>query len=183
MTMSVKCEIQLTLIVDYAMDQLEGADWANVQSHIDAGCEKCLERLASVQGTMGDVEAEAATEQLLAQPLLDTQSLQPRMAGVRGAATLSRRRVYEAESRICIDIQQHEEAHGMSTLDGQVLVRGGDLSDLAQSTVALVSDGIRMNDTPVDVLGDFSIPDVPAGMYDLIVEFANAEVTIKGMEI
>jgi len=133
--MSVKCGIQLMHIVDYAMDQLEGADWANVRSHIDAGCELCLERLRSVQGTVADVEEEAATEQLLAQPLLDTQTLQPRMAGVRGSATLSRRRVYEAESRICIDLQQHEEQPGYSTLDGQVLVRGGDLREVAQSMV------------------------------------------------
>ncbi len=185
--MSVKCGIQLMQIVDYAMGQLGALDWANVQSHIDLGCETCLTRLASFQGTVPEPEPEPepefVTEHLLAQALLDTHMLQPRMVGVRGTATMSRRRVYEAESRICIDIQQHEEVPGSWTLEGQVLVRGGDLSEVAQSMVILGRDGTQVKETQVDALGDFSIPEVPAGVYDLVVAFANAEVIIRGIEI
>ena len=181
--MPEKCEIQLMHIVDYAMDQLGSPDREAVQSHIDSGCETCLKRLESVTGTVSEPEPRVAAEQLLAQPLLDTHMLQPQMAGVRGTATLMRRRVYEAESRICIDIQQHEQEPGLSTLEGQVLVRGGDLSEVAMSMVILDSDGTRMKETPVDSLGDFTIPEVPTGVYDLVVAFANAEVTIKGIEI
>ena len=56
-------------------------------------------------------------------PLFDIQELH--YAGGRSAASLARRRVYESESKICIDIQQQESEDGSLTLEGQVLIRGG----------------------------------------------------------
>ena len=38
---------------------------------------------------------------------------------------LARRRGYEFDRKICIDIQQQESEDGSLTLEGQVLIRGG----------------------------------------------------------
>ncbi len=131
---------------------------------------------------MAAVDAPRRSEHMLAQPLLDTQ-LHPRLAGVRGASTLSRRRVYEAESKICIDIQQHEIRPGSATLEGQVLIRGGKLEDVAQAVVHLNQNGTAVHDSGGDVFGDFSIPDVLPGRYDLTVALEDLVVVVKGIEV
>ena len=118
---------------------------------------------------------------MVAQPLMDTQMAAP--VGVRGGSVITRRRVYEAESKVCIDIDQHEMVPGISTVEGQILIKGGDLEDLDGVSVSLCQSGLPIAVGTVDMLGDFTIEDVPTGNYDLTVTVGNLEVTIRGIEI
>ena len=179
--MSTKCTVEMLQVVDYVTGLLDEDQRAEVRDHVASGCATCTDRLALI-GTMAADGDPSQSERLLAQPLLDTQ-LHARAPGVRGSATLSRRRVYEAESRICIDIQQHEMTEGSATLEGQVLIRGGSLLEVAQAIVALRQDGASISESSVDALGDFSIPDVSPGRYDLTVVLEDMEVVVKGIEV
>jgi hypothetical protein len=96
---------------------------------------------------------------------------------------LTRRRVYEAESKVCIDIDQHEMEPGISTVEGQILIKGGDLDDLDGVSVSLCQNGLSVAVGTVDTLGDFTIEDVPTGNYDLTMTVGNLEVAIRGIEI
>ena len=150
-----------------------------LQAHVDAGCAQCGGLIESLGGFVQ--EPEAKIEQMVAQLLMDTQMAEP--VGVRGGAVLTRRRVYEAESKVCIDIDQRESEPGISTVDGQILVRGGDLDDLEGVDVSLCKDGLPVAAGTVDMLGDFTIEGVPTGVYDLMMTMGKLEVAIQGIEI
>ena len=174
-----ECKFELGQIVEYLMGGMDEATRDELQAHVAAGCVPCEDRIASMGGFVQEPEPEV--QQIVAQPLLDTQIAAP--VGVRGGAVLTRRRVYEAESKVCIDINQHEVEPGTSTVEGQILIRGGDLDDLEGVTVSLCQSGLPMVAGIVDMLGDFTIEDVPTGNYDLTMTVGSLEVAIRGIEI
>ena len=179
--MSAQCEVGLAQIVEFLTGQANESRQEELQVHFDSGCQRCNQRLDSLR----DLETEPKTtehEQLLAQPLFDTE-LQPSVAGVRGATTMTRRRLYEAENRICLDIQQLVVKPGVVTLEGQVLVRGGDLDKAVEANVSLFKSGDLTHETAVDELGDFEIPDVASAVYDMKVTTGNMEVVVRGIQI
>lgn len=179
--MSAQCEVGLAQIVEFLSGQLSLSGREELQIHLDSGCSQCNERVNSLTG----LDAEPATpehDQLLAQPLFDTE-LQPSPLGVRGEATLTRRRLYEAENRICLDIQQLEIEPGLITLEGQVLVRGGGLDDIADAHVALFRSGVLAHETTVDELGDFEISNVISAVYDMKVTTGNMEVMVRDIQL
>jgi hypothetical protein len=179
--MSAQCEVGLAQIVEFLTGLTAVAQRAELQLHFDSGCQLCNERLNSLMEF--DVEPESPEqEQLIAQPLFDTE-LQPSPIGVRGEATLTRRRLYEAENRICLDIQQLEIEPGLVTLEGQVLVRGGGLDEVVDARVSLFMAGELVHETTADELGDFEIPDVKSAIYDMKVTTGNMEVMVKGIQI
>lgn len=177
--MFIKCEISLTQIVGYLSNELDSTERDELQAHFDSACPTCQVQLDTLRALA--VEPPPAPRQLQAQPLLDTVMAAP--VGVRGGAVLTRRRVYEAESKVCIDIDQHETEPGRSIVEGQVLVRGGDLNDLDGVIVSLCHDDVSVVEGTVDMLGDFTIEDVPSGNYDLMMTVGNLEVAIRGIEI
>lgn len=179
--MAVVCEIDLARMVEYLTGQLGEDERSELEAHIATGCEQCAKRISALGGVVSEPEQVESTLKMLAQPLFDTRMAQP--AGVRGAAVLSRRRVYEAGSKICIDIEQYETQPGYSTIDGQILVRGGDLDEATGATVSLSVSGNKIAESQVDEIGDFSIANVPSGIYDVVVVMGSMEAVIKGIEV
>ena len=175
----IECTFELGQIVEYLMGGMDEATRSELQAHMDAGCAQCEDRISSLGGIVQVPETE--NKELVAQPLMDTQMAAP--VGVRGGAVLTRRRVYEAEGKVCIDIDQHELEPGTSTVEGQVLIKGGDLDDLDGVSVSLCQDGMPMVVGTIDMLGDFTIEDVPSGNYDLTMTVGSLEVAIRGIEI
>ncbi|MDP6454679.1 MAG: carboxypeptidase-like regulatory domain-containing protein [SAR202 cluster bacterium] len=179
--MSAQCEVGLAQIVQFLTGQMGLSQQEQLQKHLDSGCEQCNERLSTLT-EFDDTPEEPQQDQLLAQPLFDTE-LQPSPMNVRGQATLIRRRLYEAENRICLDIEQVVIKPGLVTLQGQVLVRGGGMDEVVDATVSLINSDAVARETSVDEFGDFEIPDVPSATYDLRVTTGNMEVIVRGIQI
>ena len=178
--MPEQCEIGLAQVVEFLTGLMSQSHHSKLQRHFDSGCEQCNERLSSLK----EFETEPETleqDELFAQPLFDTE-LQPSL-GLRGSATLNRRRLYEAENRICLDIQQLEVEPGLVTLEGQVLVRGGNLADVVGAHVSLLRSGVVVHEAEVDELGDFEIPDVASAVYDMKVATTSMNVIVRDMQI
>ena len=120
--MSNNCNIELIQVVDFVTDASSQVESDTLQDHLDKGCDSCAERLTLMQGLHSPAESQEPS-MIIVSPLFDIRELH--YAGVRSAASLARRRVYESESKICIDIQQQESEDGSLTLEGQVLIPGG----------------------------------------------------------
>ncbi|MDP6453955.1 MAG: hypothetical protein QF898_11645 [SAR202 cluster bacterium] len=174
-----ECKYELGQIVEYLTGGMAEDTRDELQAHVDAGCAQCEGQINTLGGFVQKPEPEK--KEMVAQPLMDTQMAAP--VGVRGGAVLTRRRVYEAESKVCIDIDQHELEPGMSTVEGQILVKGGDLDDLEGVEVSLRQDGVQVAVGSVDMLGDFTIEDVQSGNYDLTMSVGSLDVAIRGIEI
>ena len=116
------CNIELIRVVDFVTNASSQVEPATLQDHLDKGCDSCAERLTLMQGLHSTTESQES-QMITVSPLFDIQEWH--YAGVRSDASLARRRVYESESKICIDIQQHESEDGSHTLEGQVLIPGG----------------------------------------------------------
>ena len=176
-----QCGVGLAQVVEFLTGLMNQSQQEELQRHLDSGCQQCNDRLNSLKDF--DTEPETPEQnQLLAQPLFDTE-LHPSPLGVRGATALTRRRLYEAENRICLDIQQLEVQPGLITLEGQVLVRGGDADEVAGAHVSLFRSEVLVHETDVDELGDFEILDVTSAVYDMKVATPNMEVVVKGIQI
>ena len=167
-------DVELIQIVNLLVSTADAPAAQPLQSHVDSGCAHCAEGMAAIEQYTEFPSSQSDVRSIDAQPLLDTQLVQPLTSGVRSGATLVRRRVYEAEGKICIDVQHRESVPGSSILDGHVLVRGGSADDVADCRISLWSGDGRIHETKADALGDFTISNVPSGCYDLVVSLDNA---------
>ena len=175
--MAIECDIGLTQIVGYLSNELDSAEHDELQAHFDAGCPSCQVRL----DTMKAMAVEPEPQQIVAQSLFDTQIAQP--VGVRGAATLTRRRIFEAESQVCVDIDQQNDGDGCLALLGQVLIKGADLEAIEGTVVKLLRNGQTVTKAEVDIVGDFEIPGVEPGIYNLKIVTGALEVTLANFDV
>jgi hypothetical protein len=174
------CDIELVQIVDYVTGSLGKAERQTLQRHVDAECPDCTKRLVQIEAL--NVSDEKPEPEILAvNQLLDIQELH--YAGVRSAASLARRRVYESESRVCIDIQQQESEDGLLVLEGQVLIRGGGLDEVAGAEVVLSQSGQTVRECETDVVGDFTFVDLSSGIYDLAITTSTLAVNIQDIDL
>ena len=60
---------------------------------------------------------------------------------------------------------------------------GGFLDEATGATVSLSVGGNKTSEARVDEVGDFSIDDVPSGIYDVTVIIGSMEAVIKGIEV
>ena len=180
MNVSNKCQMKLEQIVDYLAGGLDSAQLRRMKTHLDSGCDSCETWVTSIR-EMAAEQPVAAKRPMLAQPLLDTR-MQPQLAGVRGGATLTRRRVYEAENKVCVDIQQHYSDEGVE-LEGQIIIRGGDLDEVSGTVVTLSREGQPVATSEADFLGDFQMSNIEPGVYDLDITTPSMSVTLRGFDV
>jgi hypothetical protein len=180
--MSNECQIKLKQVVGYLTENLDTTQTQFMKSHIETGCCPCEARIESLLD-LAAAEVPAPTKnEMVAQPLFDTQLQPQQLVGVRGGETLTRRRVYEAENRVCVDIEQRHSDDGV-LLEGQILVRGGDLDAVSDTVVTLFREGLLVATSEADFVGNFQVSDIEPGMYDLEITNANINVTLHGFDI
>ncbi|MDP6453130.1 MAG: hypothetical protein QF898_07455 [SAR202 cluster bacterium] len=179
--MTDECQIKLKQVVGYLTENLDTSQTQFMENHIEAGCGPCEARIESLLDLAATEVPIPVKNEMVAQPLFDTQ-LQPQPVGVRGGATLTRRRLYEAENKVCVDIEHQHSDDGIQ-LEGQILIRGGNLDEVSHTVVTLFREGLLVATSEVDFVGDFQVPGIQPGMYDLEITNADMNVTLQGFDI
>ena len=107
----------------------------------------------------------------------------PALAGVRSSGVEGRQLLYRAED-YSIDVQVAASEQSRAELTGQVL-REGELmfESVAGLQLELMRNGGTILSTVTNDRGEFTIPAVDFGSYDLRVDFNEASITIVGLPI
>jgi anti-sigma factor RsiW len=191
-------------LVQYAGGLLPEAARAEFEAHLAQPCAACTRKLAELRAVLATAAADrtvpppaAVLQQAVAafdrrpapQPLLrvlatlafDSRS-QLSLAAVRG--TSAKRQMLFTTQQVDIDLQISPEK-GEHRLVGQIL--GAEAESAGETAAAFVSlndpSGEALQGTETDAHGQFSFPQVPVGVYDLVFDLAGQEIAITRLEI
>lgn len=166
---------------EYRLEMLPEQRRETVREHLRI-CPHCQRELASLDDWLADLKADlepGLAERVriwIAERLSGGTSLTPAF-GLRGDSGAGRVYDYQAgEAQITIEVQ--ENSHGRKVLLGLIL--GVNPQGLA---AALWQQGELLQQAPVDELGNFVIPDVAAGEYDLIVSRPDEEYHLQSLQV
>lgn len=155
---------------------------AQMQAHLDAGCEPCRTQYAIWRLVVETAECEAEYEPpesavravqnafslsrklpLLSQlaeaaRLVFDSFREPLPAGVRGAASLEARHILHESGDIVIDIRLENESHGVTSMAGQILQKNAPVEITAGAGVVLVQGGDNLiAHTIANRMGEFQL--------------------------
>lgn len=196
-------------LLDYHDGRLDRAAADAISAHLASGCSQCEADRAWYQ----QVELVAATDDSIEPPswvlkralrVFDTQPArtgiaervgrviaslvfdslrQPAVAGARSSGVDDRQLLYRAED-YSIDVQVAPADQRTAELTGQIL-REGELmfESVAGLQLDLIDDGGKILSAVTNERGEFAIPGVDFGSYDLQVDVKEASITIVGLPI
>jgi hypothetical protein len=170
---------------EYHLGTLTREREASIRQHV-ADCSRCIAELAQLKAFLADLAPEVEFTPLqrvrvLIARLLDGDDdeqngwsgLRPAFAGIRGAA--DEPRIFQAEDiQIAIEIQDDIEQPGRRAVLG--LLTGSD--DLNSFEVELWQEGNLINTVPIGNTGNFILPHLPAGGYQLLIRGPKVEIYV-----
>ncbi|HET8677041.1 MAG TPA: hypothetical protein VFO63_14695 [Blastocatellia bacterium] len=195
-------------IIDYLDGQLDPMLAVEVAAHAASGCEGCAgdlawyERVKSIAAADDTIDpppwvlkravrlfetarsrkgVRAALGRLVATLVFDSQT-RPLPAGVRLTEAADRQLLYRAGA-YTVDLQI-ASMDARARLSGQVLKEGEfKFESVARSKVFLLSEEEALASAVASNFGEFTLPPVACGQYDLRVETGDADITIVGLTI
>jgi hypothetical protein len=159
-----------------------------IKNHLQ-GCPDCVQELDQLAGYLAALTPERSTpainrvKTLLARMVNDldwgtgAEALKPVFTGLRGPGDGPKR--YEVDNyEITIEVQPDTEAPAKRTLYGLVL---GDLK--SGFTATLYDESGKISSAPLDLIGNFVLPGVNTGTYDLLLQGDEMEIHIPGLVV
>jgi hypothetical protein len=109
----------------------------------------------------------------------------PALAGVRSVQTLGKQRqlIYETDlAEIALNIYPNSQDENL-TLNGQIYPRT-DLSPAGLSVQIVAPDGMEeIGLTTSDDLGEFTLEDIPAGRYEVLISSGGFEISLPEIHL
>jgi hypothetical protein len=198
----------LERLIDYADRRLDASAAAAVGMHLASGCAGCeadhnwYERVIRIAASDNSLEPppwvlkralklfenpparrlRTRLGQIIA-TLVSDSLVRPALAGVRSTETDDRQLLYRAAD-YCIDLQLVGSAPARTDLTGQIL-REGEMrfESVAGLPLNLTRSGRTIRTTVTDGVGEFTIPDLPTGQYDLQVDAGEVTITVVGLTV
>ena len=196
-------------LLDYLDGRLDRSAAESVSTHLERSCNRCSEDRAWYHQVKlvaaGDDSVEpppwvvkralrlfttppasvsigARVGAVVASLVFDSFS-RPAVAGVRSSDIEGRQLLYRAQD-YSIDLQVAASGEKRAEVNGQIL-REGEL--MFESVTALQLDLMHNGETVISTVtndrGEFTIPAVEFGSYDLRVDANEASITIQGLSI
>jgi hypothetical protein len=194
-------------LLDYLDGRLDRSAAESISTHLERGCNQCDEDRAWYQQVKfvaaGDDSVEpppwvmkralrlfttapasigARVGAVVASLIFDSFK-RPAVAGIRSSAIEGRQLLYRAQD-YSIDLQVAASGESRAEVNGQIL-REGELK--FESVTGLQLDLMRNDGTVLSTVtndrGEFTIPAVEFGSYDLRVDAYETSITILGLPI
>ena len=202
-----RCGVSFETLADYHEGRADASLTAQVRQHLDRDCSHCrqnlawLERAKSTLWQAHTVQVpEPALERARAlfrerfQPVVvpnplvswlarlqfDSRSNTPALAGARGATGEGVQLVYSTDVHD-IDLFQEPSEAGTWYVIGQVMPRDGEATLVPHEIVLTEQNGNRLTFAPTG--GEFHLPSVPEGIYDIALRLTDGEITLPGVGI
>ena len=191
-------------LIDYVEHRLPDVEKARLKKHLASPCQRCATQIAHLRAIWEAAEGDrtsappadvlhqavAAFQQRSASPsrtllrvLAELQfdsRLQLSPMASRGIARTQQ--MLFATQQVDIDLHITPD-HGYYNLIGQILDRE-DEDELYTAFVCLQHEtGKLLSATEADRLGQFTFRQIPPGVYNLIIDLDNQEVTVDGLNI
>ena len=172
---------------EYHLGLLPPHEAAGVKAHL-AACPHCRREVAELDAYLGGLQPSVASHlldgtvervRLVIARLLSPPgpAFSPAYAGVRGEEQAPA--LYEAEEmQVAIEIEDDIEVPGRKVILGLVIG-----AEPPGGEALLWQTGQPVAAAPVDELGNFVIPGIAAGIYDLIVTGPQIEMHIEKLEV
>lgn len=194
--------LPVELLVGYAEGQLDAEHAERVRAHLATGCARCERELDSWRRCLGAIQADRVPamppalaqqlyavydryeapptlwERLVATLTFDSR-LQPALAGARAASTGSFQLLYEGGGAE-IDLMCEPAADGWE-IAGQALVE--DEAEVRWMVAAALRGEPLGPAIPADPSGEFRLPALRPGAYDLVLRGGNREITLPGIDL
>lgn len=203
-----RCGIAFETLADYHEGKAEAGAAAQVRQHLDRDCLHCRQNLAWLERAVGTLRqtqpvqvpesalgrARALFRQRypspvaipnplfswLAQLQFDSRSSAPMLARARGMKRDGVQLVYTTEAHD-IDLFQEPSEEGTWYVIGQVMPRNGDATLIPQEIIMTERGGSRLTFAPDS--GEFHLPSIPEGMYEIALRMRDGEITLPGVGI
>jgi hypothetical protein len=196
-------------LLDYLDGRLDATLAQSAASHLTLGCAQCDEdrewyqQIRIVTATDDSLEPPAwvlkralrvfnaprfrtsigaRVGRVVASLVFDSSS-RPALAGARSAGAEGRQLLYRAE-QYSIDLHLAAFDNKCAEVTGQILCEGELMFEsVAGVPLDLMCDGGTIFSTFTNGRGEFTIPPIDLGTYDLRVELKEASITIVGLAI
>lgn len=199
----------LERLSDYLDGRLDATESAVLQAHLVAGCQSCnadrawYERVRHIAASDESIEPPpwiikralkiftqprtqpglaARVGHLIAALVFDNRE-RPALAGVRSTAADNRQLLYRAAT-YSIDLQIAALEPERAAVTGQLLREGEMLFEsVCHLPLALIRNGQTVRATSTNERGEFTIPPIECGQYDLRIDTSDADITIVGLSL
>ena len=202
-----RCGIALETLTDYQAGRADESTAAQVREHLDRDCVHCRQNLAWLEQAVttlrqahtvqvpetaltraGAIFRERFRLPAVSNPVLswlarlqfDSRHNSLAMAGARGAKNTGVQLVYSTNMH---DIELFQEPNGQGdwVMIGQVMPREGDSTIVPREIVLTERNGSRLTFTPES--GEFHLPSVPAGLYEIALHLTEGEITLPDVGV
>lgn len=180
--MAPLCSVQMSELLRFLQRSSHRMLMEWLEAHLADGCESCHSRVAWLMSLGDERDPDPLSRVVTARSIPDPR-LQSVPMSLRGSLADVRQELFEARSDIRIDIQIEETDSDSFSLEGQVMIFGGEGKTGGGAIVTLHQDGERLAEATATVIGEFTFTGAPSGNYDLTVVVDDAYVVIPDLEI
>ena len=195
-------------LIDHLDGQLEAAAADAVAAHLASGCEQCASDRTWYESVRRVTAADDSTEPppwvlkraikvfdgpqrhpglparlgaIIASLVYDSLA-GPMLAGARTTEWVDHQLLYRADD-FSIDLSLEPWGQQMK-LRGQILREGESLFEsTAGISLELIREGERVHSTCTNEVGEFTIPAIEMGQYDVRIEASEVTITVAGLAI
>lgn len=201
-----RCRVPIENLIDYHSGQTDAPTTDHVRKHLEIGCPRCESESVWIVRTLSALRAlqsppvpetaltaarvlfrerhmQRERPRILARLRFDSRAT-PTLALARGTHSRTVQTIYEAYEHD-FELWQEEQEDGSWYLIGYVLPKhtGGSAESNSVTLLETGSGDLRAFSAPGSTINEFHLDRIVAGVYDIEVHLADADVYLKDVVV